>query len=182
MHTIASFDIGKKNFAWYIERIYNNKSITVLDMKVFSFQNRNELFDIFCSNKEIWNKCDYFIIENQQRFRVKNNIIMIQIAEATFSWFLINYPNKIITYFNPSHKIKCFVRKKMTYKERKKWTVSKCREYFLEKNMISFVDFYDGKVYTSPCPEFIKKINTKKLDDISDACMQCQAFKLMNKI
>ncbi len=163
LNCVASFDVGKYNFAWYVEMTYDNGSIFVVNVCLLSVINRKQLFQKLNEKKCIWDICSHFIIENQRLYKHINNINMIQIAESTLSWFIIHYPDKIVRYINPSMKIKFYTKEKMNYRSRKKYTTNIAYNYFREKNILNMIKLYENK--------------TLKLDDISDACVQCIVYK-----
>lgn len=134
------------------------------------------------------------------------NVDAIKIGEATFMWFLNRYPNKTVTYFGSQYKTQMFTSEIMTKDARKKWTTLKTRELYTirkDQDMINVFELSDTvkrkqiktedkyNLYKKTCKcesidanELADKIirEKQKLDDISDACYQAQAFKYRTMI
>jgi len=130
------------------------------------------------------------------------NIDAIKVAETVFMWFLERYPFKTITYFGSQFKTQIFgANWKMSKIQRKNWAVEKTKEIYTdrddkemqvlfdlaeavkrkriktEERVESFLNNYSVK--QDDTKELANKIvrDKQKLDDISDAFMQAQAFK-----
>ena len=163
---IASFDIGIKNFAFYVEE--NDKP---LSLRLLSLNNKSKEIDIntrknlilhLNEHKNLWDCCSVILIEQQYTRRSSSNITALKIAEDVIIWFLIEYPETEIISFSPKHKTSYLLGapKKMTYHQRKKWSVSKALSLFNEKGYdVGLINQY------------------KKKDDICDCILQTQAFK-----
>lgn len=131
------------------------------------------------------------------------NVDAIKIAESVFMWFLDNYPFKTVMYFGSQNKTQILGAPwKMTKSQRKKWAEEKAREIYelrgdqsmielfslsdrifrkrldSEKKIQSYIDTYPEEC-SDDCRELAEKVvrHRQKLDDISDACIQAQAFK-----
>jgi hypothetical protein len=228
-YTIASFDIGIKNFAQYVEefsledlKILNKKyhdtvpaalkkrvktiltpEIEVVLEEMFLKGNRLEMgvydltegddddsFDISSRRaifkhldtfRELWSKCDMFMIE-QQYFNMTTfgpagakktkggdaNIRAIKIAENVASWFLINFPDKDVVFFGSQYKTQSLgAEDGLTKPQRKKWAIDKATDILTKRKDEYALDFMKRS----------KKIAKQKQDDMCDALIQCQAYK-----
>jgi hypothetical protein len=132
------------------------------------------------------------------------NVDAIKIAESTLMWFLNAYPFKEVMYFGSQNKTQILgASGKMNKIERKKWAENKCREIYqlrkdygmveifklndmifrkrlnTEKIIEKYINMYPSNKCSKDCVELSEKIvrSRQKLDDIGDACVQCQAFK-----
>lgn len=260
---LTSIDIGRRNFAQYIEDFSSNEIIalesqyrklpknkkrrvkgvmpieiqeiqdklllmgTRVQTGVYNFAEEDEDRDwdidarknlLAHLNKyvELWDSTDIFVIEQQffnTSFGGKKkgkssgaNIIAIKIAECTFTWFLIKYPNKTITYFGSQNKTQLFGAPYMTKDERKRWATEKAKELYTirkDQDMINVFELSNTvkrkQIKTEEKVDFFKKTckctsidaneladkiirEKQKLDDISDACIQAQAFKYRTMI
>ena len=131
---------------------------------------RKALFSLLESKKEIWERCDQIVIEQQlEVVRFKQvNIKAIKIGEATLSWFIIHFPDKQFEVFGSSNKTRVLnAPKKLKSLERKKWAVEKARELLVERK-----DDESLKILE----------DLKKRDDVSDCFLQLQAWKLMRLV
>lgn len=231
-YTVASFDIGIKNFAQYVEEISDEsveklkqlskkyhetvpsalkkrvKTILTpeiheileelflcgerIEMGVYDLSNGDEdhdfdidtrrtIFTHLLKFKEIWDKCDMFMIE-QQYFNMTTfgpsgakktkggdaNVRAIKIAENVASWFLINYPEKKLIFFGSQYKTQTLgAEDGMTKPQRKKWSVEKAIDIFTKRKDEYALDFMKRS----------KKIAKQKQDDMCDAMIQFQAYK-----
>jgi|GEM_PF-3667420 len=235
---IASFDIGKKNFAQYVEvmhreNIYNHRRFGSVDMiddicaegkcetlgvydlrcstskrEMLNIDTRRSLIKHLETFRSVWDTCDIFIIEQQyfrtfsSRKKKKNteaNIDAIKIAECTMMWFLLNYPDRKVEFIGSMLKTQALnAPKKMTKVQRKKWAEDQALDIYASRYDNDLVGLYNLRVSSSRIRKYDKKqllikpyLGTKyeylakkivnehqKLDDISDACVQCQAYKI----
>ena len=250
---IASFDIGRSNFAQYIEDFNEEKLSSLknrykalskkeqrkvkgdmneeisdilneiaidskrINIGVYNFTTKfdkglNNNVRLKCikhleKHRELWKKCDEFIIE-QQFFAVGRkksagvNMDAIKLAEGVYTWLLINFPDKEILYFGSQYKTQIFgAPSKMSKPERKKWSVEKSKEIFTRRSDQDMVNIFEvsefakfkrintDERYIGICIQFrceskdAKKLRKKilkqkqKLDDICDAFIQCQVHK-----
>lgn len=221
---IASFDIGKKNFAFCIERInpehlqqieniplskrYNPDGTCTDDMQsvldqVYSngeivlYKNLDLTYDCKTDKKleiqifynmteelnfftKYWEKCDYFLIEQQMAFGKKMNLMAVKLAQHCYSYFSIFHKGKEIIEFPAYNKTqilgaekvkgKAYKSGKVRYKamekpKRKKWAIEKAMEIFERRDDISVVE---------------KILDSKKKDDLADTFLQIQAWKYMH--
>lgn len=163
----ASFDIGKCNFAQYIEKfktedVGNNiddvaTSGKRLQTGVYDFTDgvggqltdavRLEMLEHLNKYIKIWDKCDIFLIEQQYYnvgFRRNRgvNLDAIKVAEILYTWFLGRYPCKTVMYFGSKHKTKIFDTKKMDKKQRKTWAVEHAEKYYTDRGDEDMVNLY----------------------------------------
>lgn len=184
--TIASFDIGKNNFAFCVEKIditkpcnsvddivrcgelilHKNVDLTTDCPKVkwlhpSIYINMNNLL---LEYKKYWDECAFIIIEQQKR----QNYMACRLAQHCYSFFLYHYSTfKTVIEYGAKHKTRVFgapVFKKKN--DRKKWAVQKTLEIMdMRKDTCT-----------------IQRIkSSKKKDDLSDVVVQLQAFKIQNK-
>lgn len=114
--TIASFDIGIKNFAFCVEvipleqvKLYHQLShdeifktgeiisLTHIDLsdkgrfKVLNSDLFNHLTDVLFKYSSLWDKCDVFLIEKQMSIKHKTNIKALRIFQHCFSFMTFRY-------------------------------------------------------------------------------------------
>lgn len=136
------------------------------------------------------------------------NVDAIKIAEGLFMWFLSNYPLKIVEYFGSQNKTQILgAEKGLNKNKRKEWAKNKCREVFTlrgdeemeelfklqdrifnkrlntEEKIIGYIDSYPLNL-TEDLNLLVNSVvrNRQKLDDIGDAFLQAQAYKLKKLI
>lgn len=186
---IASFDIGKKNFAFCIERcnLYVNpntdtttiiKSGTIVLLKNIDctggtdsskyldprvFLNMNRVLDEY---KSFWDKCSYILIEQQMSFGNKRNVMALKLAQHCHSYFLFHYANfKCVIDFPSYHKTQVLnAPKKMSKPQRKKWAIVKATEILQQRNDTTSLEIFQQH---------------NKKDDLADVVLQLQSFKVL---
>jgi len=223
MIRVASFDIGKKNFAFCIEefnkdelgelekieeynkdgtptpemenvldQLYMNGTIILhinadltkdcdknqkLDPK--TFLNMNDLLE---EHAEVFDTCDYFVIEEQMAFGAKVNKMALKLGQHCFSYFTIKYHSDIrdglkeVIEFPAYHKTQVLGCEKEAGKQykngntrwkaiskpkRKKWAVNRTIEILETRNEKNVLK------------------DAKKKDDLADTFLQLQAFKFL---
>lgn len=136
------------------------------------------------------------------------NVDAIKIAEGMLMWFLNEYPFKTIEYFGSQNKTQILGAPwKMNKIQRKKWAENKAREIYqlrqdrgmvelfllsdrifrkrltTEEKIQSFLDTYPDDC-PEDCTELAERVvrERQKLDDVGDACVQCQAYKYRNMV
>lgn len=136
------------------------------------------------------------------------NVDAIKIAEAVVTWLLCEYPLKEVMYFGSQNKTQMLGAPwNLTKTQRKKWARVECRRLYELRNDKSLIDLFEleDRVFRkrltdeSKIKSYIQtynKSNSKdgyelatkvvrqrqKLDDISDACLQAQAFKFKTMV
>lgn len=136
------------------------------------------------------------------------NVDAIKIAEGVLMWFLNEYPFKTVDYFGSQNKTQILGAPwKMTKNQRKKWAEDKSREIYELREDYGMVELFAladrifrkrldteerirGHLDTFPddCPEDCSVLaerlvrERQKLDDVGDACVQCQAFKYRSMV
>jgi hypothetical protein len=136
------------------------------------------------------------------------NIDAIKVGEATFMWILERYPDKEIMYFGSQNKTQILGAPwKMSKPERKKWSAKKAEEMYTLRKDSDMIELFriaeevkrkrlstDEKVqvfiqnYTLTEDKDVHALALKivkerqKLDDISDAFTQLQAFKFKTMV
>jgi len=188
---IASFDIGKKNFAFVIEEIEEkelqkqrllkkNKKSIIECGKIVLFKNLDLTMD---TNKKLyldpkifhnmyheldkyacyWDKCDTILIEKQMSFRGKRNPMALKLGQHCYSYFVYKYGmGKEIIEFPAYHKTQELgAPKKQTKAQRKKWAVEKAQSILAQRG-----DYYN----------LVAIFNEKKQDDICDCILMNIAY------
>ena len=221
---VASFDIGKINFSFYVEEMDKNllKSLPKLPLserynpngtttqrfsdvvnrvcmegKVILFKNSNltegckkgkyldpetfhNMTDLLDEHRDIWDRCDTFIIEQQMSFgRNKINTMALKLGQHCFSYFAFNYgrfknivefPSYNKTQILGSEKIEKRTKGgKVSYKAidkpmRKKWSIKKATEILEMRNDEENMEMMR---------------TTKKKDDLADTLCQLQSWKII---
>lgn len=149
------------------------KAGNTIDQEVF-----NTLTQELNKRKEIWDKCDRFLIETQMSFGSNKNIPALKIAQHVYSYFVIQYGlDKVISDFPAYLKTQYLGAQKdakkykngkvkftaMSKPQRKKWAIQQA-EHILELRQD------DSK---------LKELFLyKKRDDVSDCLLMCQAGKI----
>lgn len=136
------------------------------------------------------------------------NVDAIKIAEGVLMWFLSEYPFKTVEYFGSQNKTQILGAPwSMKKDQRKKWAEDKSREIYEmrgDKGMIELFNLADRtyrkrlnteermksylSTYPKDCSEDCRVLaerlvrERQKLDDIGDACIQCQAFKFRSMV
>lgn len=163
-----------RNICYKNGKFVNIFVLSVQDKDSF-VETRKNLFSYLQSNYKEFKTCDVVRIEQQfvsnfGKSKFEMNMKAIQLAECTFSWFYLFFPEKDIDFF-PSRlkteKLGCEKMKKK--KDRKKWCEMKAEEIFSLRN--------DDKALKL-LNEF--KENGQKLDDMCDCCCMAQALSLIH--
>lgn len=155
---------------------YNCQKGKYLDPE--TFYNMVDLLDKY---SEYWDKCSFFVIEQQMSFgKNKRNTMALKLGQHCYSYFVIRYGRfKNVIEFPAYHKTQVLGAEKIKGKKykngnyrwktidkpaRKKWSINKATEILS----------YRGEEHT------IKNIKTKpKKDDLADTLTQLQAFKYL---
>lgn len=136
------------------------------------------------------------------------NVDAIKIAESVVMWLLCEYPLKEVMYFGSQNKTQILGAPwNLTKAQRKKWSSIECRRLYELRGDASLIDLFnledrvfrkrldnESKIKTyletyntnnsDDGKELANKVvrNRQKLDDISDACLQAQAFKFKTMV
>lgn len=216
----ASFDIGKKNFCFYIEEFdtnslskiknipknkrYNVNSTPTPEMekilsqvslngKTILHTNSNltnncekgkyldpetfhNMVDLLDKYSEYWDKCSYFVIEEQMR----KNPMALKLGQHCYSYFVFRYGRfKNVIEFPSYHKTQvlgCEKIKGKQYKNgnfkwkaidkpaRKKWSIAKAAEILTNRGEQNTIDNIKSKA---------------KKDDLADTFCQLVAWKYL---
>jgi hypothetical protein len=148
-------------------RILTWQTHSIVGNRDYDIEARKTLFSLLQKNKEIWETCQTFVIEQQQevvRFK-QVNPKAVKIGEAALSWLIIHFPNATFDVFCPVNKTRVFdAPKKMKPQQRKQWSCEKAEEILTKRDDQQSLSIL---------------LQLKKKDDISDAFMQLQAWKQM---
>lgn len=136
------------------------------------------------------------------------NVDAIKIAECLMTWLLCEFPLKEVCYFGSQNKTQILGAPwNLSKIQRKRWASEECRRLYNLRNDKSLVDLFilEDLVYRKKLSSenkiqyFLGKYDSKnsedgislaekvvrkrqKLDDISDACLQAQAFKFKTMV
>jgi len=142
-----------------------------------TFYNMNDLLD---SYYDYWDKCSYFVIEQQMSFGNRRNPMALKLGQHCYSYFTFRYGRfKEVIEFPAYHKTQVLGCEKLQGKKfkngkyrwkaidkpaRKKWSIVKATEILTDRME----------------EDTIKNIKTKsKKDDLADTLTQLQAFKFL---
>jgi hypothetical protein len=154
---VASFDIGEKNLAHVIcqgDKVIDMVHINVLIKKNQTISESCDYISTHLSEKD-WSNVNIILLERQ----MKVNIRALCIAQHIWTWFRIKYPDLKIEYVSARLKTN---GEKLTYRERKKYTVVETRTRLKDTPFITYLD------------------SLPKQDDVSDAYMQYISWTLKN--
>ena len=185
---IASFDIGKKNFAFVVEKVEKverqrllKDSKSILECgKIVLFRNLDLTKD---TNKKLyldpkifhnmyielekytnyWEQCNTILIDKQMSFRGKRNTMALKLGQHCYSYFVFKYgASKEIIEFPAYHKTQELgAPKKQTKAQRKKWAVEKAQSILAQRG-----DFEN----------LVAIFHQKKRDDIFDCILMNIAY------
>ena len=170
-------------FQAVLESLTNTGKINVLvNIDLTSTENAEDnlyltLTCVLDKYKEMWDKCSYFVIEQQVSFGTSHNVKALKLAQHCISYFMIYYgrEKQVIEYpaYNKTKllgcaKDTCIKQGKESYKsidkpQRKKWAVVKALSILKARG-----DHENEHVINQ----------SKKKDDLSDVICQLQAFKI----
>jgi hypothetical protein len=173
-----------------------------------SHKNIFEGCDIFVVEQQYFKTWSGGKTRNKRSAGTEANVDAIKIAECLVTWLLCEYPLKDVIYFGSSNKTQILGAEwGISKDQRKKWAIKECRRLYelrKDKTMVDLFNLEDLvyrkklsnenkiqsflKTYDSSNSEDGKLLAEKvvrkrqKLDDISDACLQLQAFKFKTMI
>jgi hypothetical protein len=128
---------------------------------------------------DYWEKCSYFVIEQQMAFRGIHNTMALKLGQHCFSYFSINYGRfKTPVEFPAFHKTQLLGAEKIAKKTktgktswkavdkpaRKKWAIEKAKEILALRGEDDMLEHL---------------CTSKKKDDIADVLCQLEAWKIM---
>lgn len=161
---MASFDIGKKNFAYCIAEIFSDGRIKLQHLAVIDTtqgKKKCTLLDacrVMTDHVRQEKPCDYYLIEQQPA----SNVTMQRLSQHVWSTLTLMYPEANICFCSARLKLDHFECKQLTYYRRKQWSVNK-----VLANDIPCVDM--TMIYP-------KVAALPKKDDACDAILQLIAF------
>lgn len=189
MSYIASFDIGSKNFAFYIEKMNRDKikllnsNSTIHDIfqtgephlfllrDISTNKKRNGLFieviKLLDQYETIFNECDVILIEHQ----IRRNVIATKIAQTVLTYFLVLYPEKDVVMYSSRNKTKALnAPSGLDGRGRKKWA----------SNVVT--ELLETIKETEKGMEIHKYFHSqKKKDDLADTLLQVLSYKIKLK-
>lgn len=129
---------------------------------------------------DVWDSCDYFLIETQMSFGSKLNLPALKIAQHLYSYFVVKYGmTKVICDFPAYHKTqilgapkeagKSYKSGKTRFKamekpKRKKWAVEQAVDILGMRGEEEWLESLTGR---------------GKKDDLADCLLMCQAGKYL---
>ncbi len=215
---VASFDIGKCNFAFCIEKFSKSKlqaiktipktkrytkegvctpefeeiiSEVYLEGEMVLHKNLDitagtskkvyiddqiylNMYSTLDEYSEYFDKCSIVLVEQQMSFGAnKINTMALKLGQHCKSYFIYKYRGDVeVLEFPAFHKTQVLGAgkiggKAMSKPERKKWSVTKTIDIFLERGDINTVDMISSQ---------------KKKDDLADVFVQLQAFKFLRYV
>lgn len=179
--TIASFDIGKHNFAFCIERVdMNHRGATFKDVclngtithlvktdLIPSEKNvdpASTFFTFMDKNKTLWDGCNIFVIEQQ----IKANYYALRLSYYLEAYLKLNYANfKMVSTFSSRSKTKLFEKHFMVSEcgsklARKKLCIQQAKQILMDRGDHKHLAMVN---------------NEPKQDDLCDVICQLQAYK-----
>jgi hypothetical protein len=200
---IASFDIGKKNLAFCVEKIEpkeNEENITIENMcktgEIVCFENKSlmkncdtkkyldtevfhNLTELFDEHIELWKSCDVFLIEQQ----MNRNIMALKIGQHCFSYFLFKFGRtKRVIEFASYHKTQVLNAPRISVVKRLKSGVEKTSFRYMTKperkkwSVNRAIEILTSRNDLHFLDKFKKM---KKRDDVSDCILMIQAYKFL---
>lgn len=151
--TIATFDIGRKAFAWSVITWNNEKerkdeilSVNLDEIDPGTKKNdrkspmelRKTMISLLESRSDLWDLCDCFAIEHQFVVRGGGNIVAVKLAEVVITYFLIKYPDKDVRSMGGSKITPLGGPSKLPKPKRKLWVSEWAKEYI--ESYCSYID------------------------------------------
>ena len=179
---ILSFDVGIVNLAYCI---FDTTLLKIIEWEVITLENIKDHCKLHINliiqldlRKQLTDHIDVVLIEKQPSFNPKMRII----AGCLQSYFFIRgvidaeYKIKIIKFFSPKHKLKCYTgpelvltgKNKSKYSQTKQMGIVICRQKLLEFNETELI-----------IDKFEK---SKKKDDLADSYLQAITYSIFEKL
>ena len=205
MLRIASFDIGKKNFAFVVQEfdtheleLAKTKDKLYITGKIVLFKNVNltkgckkcyldprtfiNMTDTLDEYKDIWDTCSVFVIEQQMSFGRKRNTMALKLGQHCYSYFSIFYRDfKKVIEFPSYHKTqmldapKKFGSIKKTYKNGKSKMIKDNHKKWSIRLATRILEMKNDLEHL----EILNKM--KKKDDVSDCLLMIYAYILLSR-
>ncbi len=205
MLRIATFDIGKKNFAFVVQEFDKQqleKAKTKEELfkigQIILFENINltkgckkcyldprtfiNMTDTLDERKNIWDTCSAFVIEQQMSFGKKRNTMALKLGQHCYSYFSIFYRDfKKVLEFPSYHKTqmldapKKFGSIKKTYKNGKSRMIKDNHKKWSIRLATEILEKKGDDKHL----EILNKM--KKKDDVSDCLLMIYAYILLDR-
>jgi hypothetical protein len=159
--------------------------------------------DIFIIEQQFFNTPSFGKKRGPTRGKSSSgNVDAIKMAEALYMWLLDRYPNKVICYFSSQFKTQILGAPfKLNKNQRKQWATEKAKEIYQSRTDVDMSNIYElseavkrkqfkteeriteykerYECESKDTKELANKVirEKQKLDDVSDAFIQAQAFK-----
>lgn len=165
---IASFDIGKRNFALCVEEddriiLLENHDLTSRGDDLIPIM--LEMTRVLSSHNDIFDRCNAFLVEQQMFFGKSKNVMAVKLGQHCLSYFITRYGVlRDIQEFPAFHKTRVYNAPKMTKPQRKKWAIDKSVQVLSDRS---------DPFLTSLLTDF------KKKDDVADTILHIQAYKIL---
>lgn len=176
MQRYVSFDIGEKNFAYFVV-VIKNDCITAEKLNTINIYEKKQTIIGSCikishhlETEEVFKQCDVVLIEQQ----MLKNIRAQRLSQHVWSWFFSKYPTKQLFVVPASLKTQHFLGKnQLSPKQRKVWSIKYVEDMF--KNVNHAVP--NGMFYLWLPPSIQESFaRLKKKDDASDTILQLLAY------
>lgn len=209
MIRVASFDIGKKNFAFVVEEftqddiqninkkdlnsVYKHGKVIVFEnldltancnkkcyLDPRTFINMTDTLDRYAS---LWDTCSSFVIEQQMSFGNKRNTMALKLGQHCYSYFCIKYRDfKDVLEFPSYHKTQVLQAPKKFGKIKKKYKNGKTK--MIKDNHKKWSIRVAKQILEIKCDEKHLDIldKMKKKDDASDCLLMIQAYMILFKL
>ena len=142
-------------------KVANGKGCASLDHLIFL-----EMYKLLDEHKDVWDKCDWFLVEQQMSFGAKVNSMALKLGQHCISYFISRYMDtKNIVEFPSYHKTKVLgAPGKMDKPQRKKWAIDMAMYILCQREEFEWAQ---------------EIVNSSKRDDLSDVIVQLQAWKVL---
>jgi len=189
--------------------VYNFKTGNAIDSTKLDKSILLNFFEHINKYRWLWDQCDVFLIEKQfinmrGGHSKGTNFGAIKLEAICYGWFVENYPTKFVLNIESTKKTQIFGCKgRMNKAMRKKWATEKAKDIFARRKDKQSIQLYDlpNKIKRKRmnkeekiqgyllefegCDDDILSFaeiilrKRQKMDDISDALVQTQAFKYL---
>ena len=209
MIRIATFDIGKKNFAFVVQEIEETVLATLdktnLDEvfaagKIILFENIDlttgckkdcyldpktfiNMTDVLDSFASVWDTCESFVIEQQMSFGKKHNTMALKLGQHCYSYFCIKYRDfKDVLEFPSYHKTKALNAPRKFGKIKKTYKNGKTK--LIQDNHKKWSIRMAEKILRMRKDDVHLAVlmGMKKKDDVSDCLLMVQAYLIKFRI
>jgi len=171
MVKVIAFDMGKKNFSYWVEDIVEGDYGTdLINSKTVTFDNTDltqgettdhlrNMITFLDGLADLLSTVDKVLIEQQMNFgRFRSNPMAVRMQHHCETYFMMRYPRMQVEIYPAYHKTQRFSAGKMTKPQRKKWVIEKAIEILSNRGDDNSLDT-------------IQKM--RKRDDVCDCFLMC---------